>query len=95
MWVIQWSVEPNDRIFSQGRAYGYKLLSTHYSTQRHTFFDSRDNSESNNDRHDGLYNTWNVSGVFVVNTILSMGLKSRFISFKDRIIGLIGEFPIF
>jgi hypothetical protein len=63
--------------------------------QGHTFFDSRDNSESNNDRHDGLYNTWNVSGVFVVNTILSMGLKSRFISFRDRIIGLTGEFPIF
>jgi len=51
----------------------------------------KDNSESRSARQDGLYSTWNDSGVLVVNTILSIGVKSRFRSTRERIIGRIGE----
>jgi hypothetical protein len=64
-------------------------------TQRLTFLDINDNSESTSDRHDALYRTWKDSGVFVVNTMLSIGLKSRFNSTSDRTTGRIGELLIF
>lgn len=65
------------------------------ATKRFTFLESKESSESTSDRHDGLYSTWNVSGVFVENTIFSIGLKSKFISTNDRIMGRTGELEIF
>lgn len=63
--------------------------------KRLTFLDIKDNSESRSDRQDALYRTWKDSGVFVVNTMLSIGWKSRFNSTSDRIMGRIGELLIF
>ena len=62
---------------------------------RYTFFEISANSESSNDRHEALYNTWKVSGVLVLNNMLSMGLKSKYNSTRFRMMGRIGELPIF